>query len=725
MLKRLKSAPGNLIIALLLALPAANTIFTHFIQHDLPFISRSSLALASLVLVVLTLAIYALIEWVSSRRIWLREIDRRKKIQLFLVCFLLTVYLVALLNTNKTTNAQKNELLYPIQTIEINVPVEKDARSSGYTIELVRFDNQFGYTSYSQFAIEGEWTRTDRNAFRLENPEQPAGLRWQGRTGENAEIAFRTGPDAGKVQIGINNGELETINLSTRRAGEKTVVYDFPPSLLDRAFAIWFQFNLIIVPVYLLVLYASTLPWAYPRRTTTRKGAWLLYALPMLLSWGLCLLTLMPGLIGSDSIAHFRQAWYGGDNEWHAVLDTLLLAGLTTFTRSPAIVAAFQILCLALTVAWGLRFFDRTNTPRWVPWLISVMMALSLPVAFNVITIWKDIPYSIAVLALTLFLLFTIHSDGKWLDRKGNVIALGLVSVLIILLRQNGLLVPIASFIVLVILYRERWEAVLASFAITLVSYLIFTGPVYQMLKVDTETYKVNAIIVHHLGAHINAGTPLTKEEADFLYKVMPASQWAQYDCTLHNILWYQTDVIDRDYYNQNSLYGLRILARWFLAAPGVVIDHILCASSMVWSPVPKAYFMESAFRLPNGKWVVNNDLGIVQKSFFPRLAAWLYTWHTNIDQGNLIVYILVWRPALRLYAAIILGIVLAIRRRERRYLYILTPLLVHSLTLFMVNVAQDLRYQFPAYLIAPFFLGFLFVPGAGKNQEDHVDADS
>ena len=90
-----------------------------------------------------------------------------------------------------------------------------------------------------------------------------------------------------------------------------------------------------------------------------RRGAWLLYALPMIVVWGIYLLTFFPGLMSQDSIDQWAQVVSAHFNDAHPVFHTLLIWLITRFWFSPAAVVVFQIIILSLTVAWGIGMLEQ------------------------------------------------------------------------------------------------------------------------------------------------------------------------------------------------------------------------------------------------------------------------------------------------------------------------------------------------------------------------------
>ncbi|NPV57318.1 MAG: hypothetical protein HPY76_11700 [Anaerolineae bacterium] len=724
---RLFSKPfslGVMLSSLVLSLLATNFIFISIIQKDYPFLSLRRMAYTLPVMVLAWLLSYVVIRSLPKARSVVGERNFRI---LALICAITSVLII--LVTSRSGRQYFNTLFYPVNDIHITALEQKNAKSDGQALEISLFDNQFGYTSFSQFQVTGDWTRTDADSYHLESQDRPASIAWQGRTGLYAVIEFSTGPACGMAGVSVNGQEPEDFDLYAPTAGKEVIYLKFDPVLVERVTSIASQFAVLFIILLVSGVLLNRLLVAIGRkhrrrlralaavllqpagRLTDYKGYWLLYALPMVLVWGAGLLALSPGLLSPDSMTHFQQAWQGGYDDWHSVLYILLIAGLTLVVRSPAVVAVCQVLAFAVIIAWGLRFLDRLGVPFWVPWLVSILMATALPNILTVNTIWKDVPYALSVFGLTIIFLRIVQTNGAWLEVEHNWVSMGVVAIAIVLFRQNGLFVPLVSYGVLVLLYPHRWRRLLASLALTVLSLAIFMGPVYRLLDVNnTARYKVNEITLHHLAAHYAAGTPISDQERAFLYQMLPPSEWSNYNCATVNNLFFNPQ-FDRAYMKDHTSQATQLLMRLFVAAPGVDLRHMLCASELVWRVDARSYLVESAFDLDTGKWVVDNSLGIQQDSHLPRLAAFLEAWLRYLDQReNSMIYNLTWRPAYYLYAALFCWGILAVRRQDYRFFLALTPLLAHAITLIFVNFGQEFRYQYPAFILGIYGLGLLLV---------------
>ena len=247
----------------------------------------------------------------------------------------------------------------------------------------------------------------------------------------------------------------------------------------------------------------------------SRKSDWLLFMLPMLLVWGVTLAAFWPGIMSSDSMSQWAMGATGLYNDWQSGFHAILLAGLMRIWYSPALIALLQIAAFALTVAWGLKILQEHGVPRIALWGISLLFAVFPINGIFAITLWKDIPYAIAFLWLTILIIKIVLAGG---NTGQDWLFLGISAFLVAILRHNGAPVAAATLLVLLLIYRKTWKPFLGAILVATLLYLGTIGPLYSSVNLDREdSGQSNLILLHHIAAHVAAETPLKPDEKDYL----------------------------------------------------------------------------------------------------------------------------------------------------------------------------------------------------------------
>ena len=600
--------------------------------------------------------------------------------------------------------------LFPVHTLELQIP--QGALPAGENLELRWFYTAYGDVSFSQLALEGAWQTTGNG---LALSEAPAALAWRGRAGDEAVLTF-AGLSGGSVQVAWD-GQPQTLDLAS--PGDVVTRRDFSIPLYNRVLSSLLVWGALAGLLAVLLIVLVSLPVRPAPQTPARRGRWLGYALPMLLVWTLALLAFWPGAMSEDSVDQWAQVLSGRFNDWHPVFHTLTIWLLTRAWLSPAVVALAQILSLALTAAWGLSQLQRLGLPRWLLWVFGALFALLPANQAMVITLWKDIPYSIALFILFILFLKILTTRAGWVARPWRWLALAAAALGVSLYRLNGPPVAFACLLLLLLVYRRYWKYWLGSLLFTLLLWAGVQGPLYNALDVArVSSANANSLLLHHLGAYVEAGADFTPQEAGYLDALIPLDEW-DYNC--YSLVALLHSPVNDGMLLHDRAGMLRVLWSLFRRDPGVAIRHRLCASSIVWRLDPTGYMFATYFSVDDTgqpAWLLSNTLGLQQDSHLPRLARRWVRLFVPISVSNRSLPLgILWRPGFYLYLSLFCIAAVTIRLRDRRWLLLAAPLLAQTAVMLVLTSVQDFRFHYGISLIGVYCLGLLFTFTAGKGD--------
>ena len=306
------------------------------------------------------------------------------------------------------------------------------------------------------------------------------------------------------------------------------------------------------------------------------------------------LLAFYPGIMSYDSIDQWAQLDQFRFTNWHPAYHTILMWLITRVWYSPAAVAVFQIMFFAAVCAYTLNILYRDfEVP--LPLLLGLELVVCLlPInGLMIITLWKDVSYSIYVLLATAFLLRGITSRGEWFGRGRNWVWFGLVLANIALLRHNGLPVAIGIGLAALACQGARgfiWKA--NGIGIAYIALILLV--VYRIFAVDTSAdYPWASVLLNPIAAHVVGGTPLTSTEATVLERVYPLDGGWPYSCYDSTVLIYSD--IDLRVLNENPWLVAGTLLQLTARAPVTTIAHFACLSSFVLEPAqPPGVYLET-----------------------------------------------------------------------------------------------------------------------------------
>jgi hypothetical protein len=673
------------------------SLFIYLLFLQTPYIAKREFACLLLLWLILTPLIYLILSLYLLPR--LKTYTPKARSNWLLLSLGVGVFFTLV------THPPQVLMFLPVHQQQIAVP----AGSADRSITLEYAKTSLRDIGFGEFLQQGDWQRTETGFSHTGG--EPASLSWSGRTGETATLVFTNISGIEDVQAGWD-GSLSNLvpaeSLTAPVIANAKFGFDWLSAGTSWILATFIAgFLFLFLTLFLLVIQIKPGP-----QTEHERGYWLLFTLPMIIVWCVYLLTFFPAVMTPDSIRQWGQVISGQFNDALPVIHTLLVILLTRVWFSPAVVIIFQVLALALTVAWGIHLLMGQGFPRWAGWGLALVFAVS-PVNGNlVVALWKDIPYSICLLLLSLMILKTVFSKGAWLGMRFTWLWFTLVSLGISLFRLNGLPVPVVSLIVLALVYREHWKRVAFSLGIFLGVWLLIQGPIYDYLKVDRNTGFKQQVFIHHIAAHIATGAPLTAEESGLASGILPIDQW-NYDCCTNIPLWRQS-AYSEPRFTEKAADIQRLFVDLAVKEPGVELQHLVCVSSLVWE-VPNHCSLTQEKTTAAISWIESNDLGLKETSLLPVLVAKLTKLKDFASQKPWSV--LFFTPALFLYLGLYCAALLAYRAKQPRFLLYFLPAAVQSAVMLLINVSRDFRYQYGVYLVGLFSLGLLILALTQPNR--------
>ncbi len=395
-------------------------------------------------------------------------------------------------------------------------------------------------------------------------------------------------------------------------------------------------------------------------------------------------------------------------NTWHPIGHTLFIGLLLRIWDNYAVITAFQIIFFALITSSFYTSLLKSKIKWQLIYITAVIMSAIPSTGINVVTQWKDIPFTVGLLWGTL-ILFKMSLRKDYFIRVGHIIEFILCLLTISLLRFNGIL----SFIVMII-YGFIY-AINSGNKVQRVNYSI------SVAIILAAVFLINNIIPNELEAVPNPpGMKLRP-----IYQGLAAIyvNGAEEDLSIKSRKLTEsvsTPQQMRDYYNPyfadtisgntpqflNNLSkissgdAIKMYIEAAIIHPEVVIGDKFNLATTMWSVTKDPFSYNNAYTTIIQKEMI--EVFKVQR-FNNRITGLIEKIAGDTFNENYLLNTLVWRTGFYLALELILLLYLIIMRDKRISLFI--PLICNAFIVFLTMPAQDYRYLWFISLIFPFIV--------------------
>lgn len=416
----------------------------------------------------------------------------------------------------------------------------------------------------------------------------------------------------------------------------------------------------------------------------------------LLLFWLPYLLSLAPGNLFEDSLDSIGQMLSHGHpvSNHHPMFYTLaigvfLKAGQLLFHSLNGGVFLFTLCQAALMIACvtgELVFLFRRGAPRWALYLSLAFFACMPIYPAYAVTMWKDVPYSCALLLLSL-LLSDLSRDRM---PPGWRAALFLLFLSAMMTRNNGLYTALFAGILGAPLCRRARRGILAALLSSVLLFSCVSALAVRLWNITGDFAESVGIPLQQLGYTINDGGSFSQADREYLFRLCPEEVWNYaYRPMLDDPLKWNPR-FDLQFLYETKTQFLGVWLRGLIQNPLRYLRGYLLATYGFWSPTAAHEWGYMSIKLPANAYGITwmNPLGEARTA---GLRAFIASHIPQIGSGALL-----WLLLFALALCHLLG------RPAAAYL----PALGNELTILIATPAAfSLRYVYILALGLPLFL--------------------
>lgn len=432
----------------------------------------------------------------------------------------------------------------------------------------------------------------------------------------------------------------------------------------------------------------------------------------MMLCWMPYYLTVFPGNIGADTIEEVSMCI--GKIPWtnhHPVFYTMLMDGVIKLTSSTgsltvamAVFAFLQMLLLAMTLGYILIWIRRhLQSNRWITPAAFIFFALNPVMAMYSVYLTKDVLFSCALVLFALKL-----RDYVAVRDKKELISIAIWATLVMLLRNNGLMIIAIAFLVVIIVCRTNWREILIALLIPFVVFGGFRLAAYKVLNIAPQSFAESASIPLQQTGYVISSYDIDElgisdTDINTLKNIMPFEKVKEvYQLGYTDPLKFDEEFNDK-YLNEHS--G-EYMSAWLHMLPTHLSDYVkayLAQTAGYW------HYGESNTLCTQG--VTDNELGIkatdvIRNATGISLSGIIEKMMLLLRKAPLLCILT--SMAMQFYMLLLL-IVNYVRKKKKANVILGVPFIILWLTIMIASPAFCLfRYTFALYLMWPVFLGEL-----------------
>lgn len=444
---------------------------------------------------------------------------------------------------------------------------------------------------------------------------------------------------------------------------------------------------------------------------TYNKKSILVVAIILFIAYLPYLLYYYPGNVLIDSTVQIMQGM--GDLKFtshhppiHTAIITLclkighLLTGSYNF--GAFIYTIVQTLVTCFLFSFTIYYMARKKVPINVRVFSVLFYALCPTISFLTITMYKDIPFALSMLVLTICMTEIATNLDNFMKNKIRIILTIIAVFLVAIFRNNGLYAIILTLPFLVVAVKKYKLKVLTIFLVGIVICLVITGPIYNLCNIEKGSPREAFSVILQQFARVTKykSDELTEMEKATIQKYLPADNIAE----LYNPVF--ADPVKSQFseraYKEDKTTLIKTYVQLAVKYPTHTMASLLCNSFGYYYPNTLGWGIYTGV---NSEDFENNgvDYGIKQEPLaqiqvLDKINEFVNTRNIPIISMFLSIGFLFW--------IFVFGIIYCIYSKKYNYLIIYVPILCMWLTTLASPVFGEPRYVYSLFTCLPLLLG-------------------
>lgn len=441
------------------------------------------------------------------------------------------------------------------------------------------------------------------------------------------------------------------------------------------------------------------------------KKYYIIIFLITLLVLFLILLGFYPGIVSYDGNNQWQQVQNGVITNAHPFFSTYFMFLLSKIWNSVTIVIIYQIVLFSISWSYLCKVLKLNDKKQIILMYIFTILVILMPLTcLYQITLWKDIIYTSYLFICAIMLYDWSSNNYEFSVFKYSII--GVILAMIFSYRHNGIIVAILMLFIFYIFCIKKYRSkivtksnfkkcfcVLACFIIML---LIISIPKKIMLDYSSKKAKetsevsystIDSYMLWMMGAHIRDDNIESKNDKKFLNNIIPLKEWNKaYNPYLINNTGLAPG-LNKEYLVKNNKKFENMFIKYSTKYPFTILKHYSKSDALLFNPVSSIKGYVYVYCFP--------EMGYLPKyTNIKPVIPFIYWFYIRLSDFSFKKpFIIFYEPAFVLYLSIIMAFVLSKRVYGKKIWIFLLPMILNTVSLTPINLAQDLRYVYINYL--------------------------
>ncbi len=433
------------------------------------------------------------------------------------------------------------------------------------------------------------------------------------------------------------------------------------------------------------------------------------------------LLGFYPGLVPYDGNNQWQQVQSGIIINNHPFFSTFFMLILSKIWNSVTIVIIYQIIIFSISWGYLCKTLKLENKTQYkIMYIVTICILLYPLTCLYSITLWKDILYT-TYLFLCAIMLYDWQSSNFNFSKQ-KYILLGVVISMIFSYRHNGIIVAIILLISFYVICIKKYlnktieKQVLKNNTFVLITFIIMIITIFIPKKIIlnqseiklksqenyTESFStIDGYMLWIMGAHLKDNNINNEKDKEFLNKIIPLDEWKEiYNPYLINNT-HNAQNLNRQYLIKNNKKFEKIFIKYSLDNPGTILKHYIKSDALLLNPVSSLDGYVYVYCFP--------EMGFLPKytKIKPIIPFIKEVYQKISDLSFYKPFVIFYEPAFILYISIIITFILSKKIYGKKIWIFILPMILNTISLLPINLAQDLRYVYINYLT---FYGLLLM---------------